>query len=75
VVSDINRKILLLCCVVAGSVHDYTLMKNVFCIGSETTWIPSWIAFSPFPPDFGTIKYLDLQIVRTGNNSIKGFQI
>ena len=29
-VSDINRKILLLCCVVAGSVHDYTLMKKVF---------------------------------------------
>jgi hypothetical protein len=30
VVSDFNRKILLLCCVVAGSVHDYALMKKVF---------------------------------------------
>jgi hypothetical protein len=30
VVSDLNRKILLLCCVVAGSVHDYALMKKVF---------------------------------------------
>lgn len=30
VVSDFNRKILLLCAFVAGSVHDYTLMKKVF---------------------------------------------
>ncbi len=29
-VSDLNRKILFLCCVVAGSVHDYALMKKVF---------------------------------------------
>ena len=29
-VSDLNRKILLLCSVVAGSVHDYALMKKVF---------------------------------------------
>lgn len=29
-VSDLNRKILLLCCVVAGSVHDYALMKKLF---------------------------------------------
>jgi hypothetical protein len=30
VVSDLNRKILLLCCIAAGSVHDYALMKKVF---------------------------------------------
>ena len=29
-VSDLNRKILFLCCVVAGSVHDYALMEKVF---------------------------------------------
>lgn len=29
-VSDLNRKILLLCCIAAGSVHDYALMKKVF---------------------------------------------
>ena len=29
-VSDFNRKILLLCSIVAGSVHDYKLMKTIF---------------------------------------------
>jgi len=30
VVSDLDRRILFLFCVVAGSVHDYALMKKVF---------------------------------------------
>src|SRR5690606_21730934 len=34
VISDFNRRILFLCCIVAGSVHDYTLMKDVFTPGS-----------------------------------------
>jgi hypothetical protein len=29
-VSDFDRRILLLCCIVAGSVHDYKLMKDIF---------------------------------------------
>nr|WP_170161139.1 transposase family protein [Methylocaldum marinum] len=34
VISDFNRRILFLCRIVAGSVHDYTLMKDVFTPGS-----------------------------------------
>jgi len=34
VITDLSRKILFLCGIVAGSVHDYKLMKSIFKPGS-----------------------------------------
>jgi hypothetical protein len=44
VISDLNRKILFLSCVMAGSVHDYEMMKRIFRPGSS--WfkkISAWL--------------------------------
>jgi len=63
VVSDFNKKIIIISCIVAGSIHDYTLLKKIFnpdkkWLYKTTLWLD--LGFYGATKDYGIKSNINL---------------